>query len=82
MKYLIIISLLIISGCTDGRLTLTPEDAAIVEANVKKKGEARYLLFVNCMELAAKMPRQADDDVSEIVEECSSQAYYMTRYSK
>jgi hypothetical protein len=44
------------------------------------QGEARITLFKQCMELAAKMPLQADDDVSDIVSACSSQAYYMTNY--
>jgi hypothetical protein len=39
---------------------------------------ARVVLFKECMELAAKMPRQADDDVADIVQECGSQSYYMT----
>ena len=37
-------------------------------------------MFKECMGLAAKMPRQSDDDVSDVVSECSSQAYYMTNY--
>ena len=45
-----------------------------------KQGEARVVLFRECMALAAKMPRQADDDVSDIVKECSTQAYYMSGY--
>jgi Tfp pilus assembly protein PilF len=44
------------------------------------QGEARIALFKQCMELAAKMPRQADDDVSDIVRACSGQAYDMTNY--
>jgi len=34
------------------------------------------------MELAAKMPRQADDDVADIVSQCGSQSYYLTNYIK
>lgn len=44
------------------------------------RGEARIKLFHECMTAAAQMPRQADDDVSDIVAACSNQAYYMTNY--
>lgn len=44
------------------------------------RSEARITLFKECMELAAKIPRQADDDVSDIVTACSNQAWYMTQY--
>ena len=46
----------------------------------KARGEARIALFEKCMEAASKIPRQADDDVSDIVSECSSQSYYMTNW--
>lgn len=52
------------------------------ESGEAKRGAARTGLFKECMELAAKMPRQADDDVSDIVDECSSQAWYMTNHIK
>jgi hypothetical protein len=32
------------------------------------------------MELAAKLPRQADDDVADVVNACSNQAFYMTNH--
>lgn len=44
------------------------------------RAEARIALFKQCMDMAAKMPRQSDDDVSDVVQECSNQAYYMTNY--
>lgn len=47
-----------------------------------KQIDARITLFKECMELAARIPRQADDDVSDIVSECSTQASYMTRHMK
>jgi hypothetical protein len=46
----------------------------------KAKGEARVSLFKDCMEAAANIPRQSDDDVSDIVSECSVQSYYMTNW--
>ncbi len=39
----------------------------------------RKVLFVRCMELAAKMPRQSDDDVADIVEACDSTAHYQAK---
>lgn len=44
------------------------------------RGEARKAMFRECMELAAKMPRQSDDDVAGVVGECSAQSHYMTNY--
>ena len=70
MKLLILATLVLLAGCNE-----TPEVS-------KERGEARIAVFKICMELAAKMPRQADDDVADIVESCSTQAYYQTNYIK
>ena len=43
-------------------------------------GELRHELFVECMELSAKITRSADDDVSDIVKACSSKSWYMTNH--
>ena len=40
-------------------------------------GKLRHDLYVECMNLAAKITRQSDDDVSDIIGECSNEAYYM-----
>jgi len=56
----------VVMGCSSEK---TAEDIAI--------GKLRHSLFVECMELSAKMTRQSDDDVSDVVGECSSQSYYM-----
>jgi hypothetical protein len=64
MKYMLLLSAIFLTGCMDKPLE-------------KAKGETRHKLFVECMELAAKMPRQADDDVADIVSACSNQAMYM-----
>jgi hypothetical protein len=45
-----------------------------------ERGDARIALFKQCMQLAAAMPRQSDDDVSDVVNACSSQAWYMTNH--
>jgi hypothetical protein len=37
-------------------------------------------MFERCMTLAAGMPRQADDDVADVVNACATQALYMTNY--
>lgn len=42
------------------------------------RAEKRVELFRECMQLAAAMPRQADDDVSDIVGECGTQSWYMS----
>lgn len=83
IKALIGLSLLtavLCTGCENGNVALTDEARSVEKAKVKKRGEARKELFVECMKLAAKMPRQADDDVSDIVDECTSSSYYMTNF--
>jgi len=80
MKILLVAILLMTVGCTDGKLVLTAKERAVAEALEKHRGEERRKVFVQCMELAAKMPRQADDDVSDIVDACSGEAYRMTIY--
>lgn len=46
----------------------------------QKRGDARAAMFKECMQLAAAMPRQADDDVSDIVNSCATQSWYMTNH--
>lgn len=70
MKPLILAALVLLAGCSEP-----------IETS-KAKGEARIAAFKMCMELAAKMPRQSDDDVADIVDSCSTQAYYQTQYIK
>lgn len=50
------------------------------DPGARTRGAARIALFKECMTLAAKMPRLADDNVAEIVSQCSNQAYYMTNH--
>jgi uncharacterized lipoprotein len=66
----ICLTVLLVAGCSE--VSLTERSSGDI-----KKGKLRHELFVECMNLAAKMPRQADDDVSDIVSECSNQAWYM-----
>lgn len=67
MKLTMVFVALLLAGC-DG------------EVLSKSRGEARIAMFRECMELAAKMPRQFDDDVSDVVQACSTQSHYMTVY--
>ncbi len=81
MKTLLILALVLaITGCTNGAFTPTAEAEAAKLAQDSRRGAAREVLFVKCMELAAKMPRQSDDDVADVVQQCGSQSYYMTNY--
>jgi uncharacterized protein YcfL len=64
---LLLIAMLLLAGCNSA------EDVKRLTA----QGELRHKLFVECMELSAKMPRKSDDDVHKVVDACSSQSYYM-----
>lgn len=79
MKHILFASLVLLlaPGCENGVLVLTEDDRAAVKLKAKERGDIRRALFVECMELAAKMPRQSDDDVSDIVQACGGQASYM-----
>jgi hypothetical protein len=65
------LAVLFLAGCG-------PVDPLIPAA----RAEARIALFKECMQLAAKLERRADDDVSDVVSQCSQQAFYMTNYIK
>lgn len=67
LRVMLITVVIMITGCVDEKTT-------------KARGEARHAAFKECMELAAKIERKADDDVSNIVSECGGQAYYATNY--
>ena len=56
----------------------TPEDKQLRA----HRAAVRIELFRECMAAAAKIERKADDDVSDIVSECSTQAAYMARDSR
>lgn len=79
-KFLLAVIIIALAGCENGNLTFFDESRAHEQAVKNRRGDKRLELFKECMLLAAKMPRQADDDVSDIVSECSSQAYYMTNF--
>lgn len=81
-KYILLLCILLVSGCENGELVLSEEDRNEIKQNTILVGQYRHKLFVECMELSSKMPRLADDDVSDIVDECSTQAYSMSEYLK
>jgi len=56
----------------------SPEEKVADKAMEARRYEARKEIFKECMELAAKSVRQADDDVSDIVSECGNQSYYIS----
>ena len=62
---------LTLMGCSDP--SISPESRELARV-------AREDAFINCMELAAKMPRQSDDDVSKIVDSCDEQSRVLTFY--
>ena len=47
-----------------------------------KRAEKRIEVFESCMDLAAKLNKATEqhyNDLSEVVVQCSNQAYYMTK---
>jgi hypothetical protein len=68
MRLALLLACLVFSGCTE------PPQVT------KTRGDARTALFKECMDLASKLPRQADDDVADIVNACSTQSWYMTNH--
>ncbi len=80
MRLILLIAIAALAGCENGNFTPTDAGRAREKARVQKRGDARMALFKECLTLAAKITRQADDDVSDIVKECSTQAYYATHY--
>lgn len=70
--FFVLLIVLMFSACGDS--------SKVAAEKHKKVDELRHTLFVECMELSAKMPRQSDDDVNKIISECGSQAEYMSNY--
>lgn len=65
--FIFIMVAMVASGCDTGTVESFSE---------KETGELKRELFIECMDLAAKMPRQQDEDVGDIVSECNSYAYH------
>jgi len=81
-KTIIFIVFLSITGCENGVLVLNEEDRQHQKNLVKERAIERKAEFKLCMELSAKITRTADDDVSDIIDKCSSHSYYITMYIK
>jgi hypothetical protein len=86
MKYIkenSIFILIVILACIFGYLLISmipnPPTYETPKSNIISE-EKRHEYFVECMKLSAELKRQGDDDVSDVVEECSRQSYYMTNY--
>ena len=76
---LYVILIMIISGCTaDGKGFCLGASCEIRNAVLQKRAEVRVELFRECMNLAALNGRKGDDDVSDLIDECGTQAYYMS----
>ena len=71
-KFILCIALLL-SGCCVG-----DEQCEAVNDLKVKTGEMRKDIFENCMLMASKIERQGDDDVSDIIYQCDSVAYYQS----
>ena len=69
-------------SCEDGFLVFGEEQRDKVRNGVIKRNQARIELFKTCMKLASDVPRQMDDDVSDVVDSCSEKSHYMTNYIK
>lgn len=72
-------SMLVLIGLIAGGCD-SPSDKKQDYAADQKRGAARIALFRECMTLATQMPRQADDDVADVVSECTEASYYMTNF--
>ena len=69
MKRLVVLLLCVIfAGCME------------FTSSEKSSGLVRHTLFVQCMKLAARIPRQGDGEVANIVSRCNASAYYMSNH--
>lgn len=59
--------------------TLMSVGCSKTEAEVAE-GVLRHGLFVECMEIASKMPIQAEDNVSDVISACSNEAWNIARH--
>jgi hypothetical protein len=66
MRITLALILVLAAGCTDPTLN-------------QRRMEARSAQFKECMELAAQIHRQSDDQVYKIISACDTSAYYMTQ---
>lgn len=58
-------------------IVLLFSSCSLNDDQVLKRGEVSRELFRECMKLAAKNTRQADDDIVDIISECSLHTRYL-----
>jgi len=68
----------LVAGCENGQIALTEEARSKIKENKNKQAEKRHEVFIQCMEIATRITRPADDDVSDIVDSCGNQSYYIS----
>ena len=71
MKLITILLCIIFSGCMEYSEILSSKNSS---------GIIRHTLFFQCMKLAARIPRQGEGNVANIIEECNSNAYYTSNH--
>lgn len=70
MRYLVSLLALALAGCFS--------DPVESDELKMQRAAIRLQVFKDCMELAAKSARQADDDVSDIVSACTTTAWSLS----
>lgn len=78
MRALTLLLAALLAGCENGTLAITDDQRAAVKAKTDERQQARKAAFADCMTLAAKLTRNSDDDVAEVVDECGREAYKQT----
>jgi hypothetical protein len=73
-------ALFLLAGCENGQFVFTEQARKQVHEKFINQHEQQRLEFEKCMGLAAKIQRQADDDVSNIINECKYTSDELTSY--
>jgi len=76
----LLLMVLVLAGCENGELVLSDDARQAVKDGRERYSIARSAAFTHCMELAALNTRQGDDDVSDLISACGSQAHSLTVY--
>ncbi len=76
--FLLIAPLLL--ACESGSLVLTDRARESVKRATRARGQARIILFKDCLRLSAHLTRLHNDNVAQVVDSCSLEAHFMTRY--
>ena len=81
-RFAMFLIVMLIVGCENGQILMSAKDREKIKASKIATATKRHELFVECLELAAKIIRKGDDDVSDIVDECGTQSLYMANHFK